>query len=112
MKRMIEILAASTILLSTSACSSSDETATYGEEGYVVDESSYEGGEVYGDGNDLNGSDLTFHGYDCTEDCSGHEAGYAWAEENYITDPDNCGGNSQSFIEGCIAYAEENGGVF
>ena len=26
----------------------------------------------------------TFSGYDCTEDCSGHEAGYNWAEENDI----------------------------
>jgi|YNPMSStandDraft_1061717.scaffolds.fasta_scaffold23882_2 hypothetical protein len=50
----------------------------------------------------------TFHGYICTEDCSGHEAGYEWAEEHDITDPDDCGGNSQSFIEGCQAYAEEN----
>ena len=50
-----------------------------------------------------------FHGYACTVDCSGHEAGYAWAEEHDITDPDDCGGNSQSFIEGCRAYAEENG---
>lgn len=50
--------------------------------------------------------DLTFAGYECTQDCSGHEAGYAWAEENNITDPDDCGGNSQSFIEGCMAYAE------
>jgi hypothetical protein len=49
-----------------------------------------------------------FHGYTCTEDCSGHEAGYAWAEEHDITDPDQCGGNSESFIEGCRAYAEEN----
>ena len=48
----------------------------------------------------------TFHGYECTVDCSGHEAGYAWAEENGITDPGDCGGNSQSFIEGCIAYTE------
>ena len=112
MKRMIQILAASTILLNISACSSSDEATAYDEEGYVVDESGYDGGAAYGDSSDLYGSDLTFHGYEWTEDCSGHEAGYAWAEENYITDPDNCGGNSQSFIEGCIAYAEENGGVF
>lgn len=48
-----------------------------------------------------------FHGYECTEDCSGHEAGYAWAERHDIDDPDDCGGNSQSFIEGCQAYAEE-----
>jgi hypothetical protein len=37
----------------------------------------------------------------------GHEAGYEWAEENDIDDPDDCGGNSDSFIEGCQAYAEE-----
>ncbi len=49
----------------------------------------------------------TFHGYPCTQDCSGHEAGYEWAGENDITDPDDCSGNSNSFIEGCEAYAEE-----
>ena len=56
-------------------------------------------------------SGLTFHGYDCTVDCSGHEAGYEWAEEHDITDPSDCSGNSQSFIEGCQAYAEERGGI-
>lgn len=50
----------------------------------------------------------TFHGYDCTENCSGHEAGYEWAEENDIDDPDDCDGNSNSFNEGCEAYVEEN----
>lgn len=50
----------------------------------------------------------TFAGYECTEDCSGHEAGYEWAAEQEIADPDDCGGNSDSFIEGCVAYAEEN----
>lgn len=50
---------------------------------------------------------LEFHGYPCTEDCSGHEAGYEWAADKGIADPDDCGGNSQSFIEGCQAYAEE-----
>lgn len=49
----------------------------------------------------------TFLGYPCTEDCSGHQAGYDWAEENVIDDPDDCGGSSQSFYEGCVAYAEE-----
>lgn len=50
---------------------------------------------------------LTYRGYACLEDCSGHEAGYEWAEEQGVTDPDECSGNSDSFIEGCIAYAEE-----
>ena len=50
----------------------------------------------------------TFQGYECTVDCSGHEAGYEWANRNGITDPGDCGGNSQSFVEGCQAFAEEN----
>lgn len=52
-------------------------------------------------------SSPTFMGYSCTNDCSGHEAGYEWAEENDVDDPDDCDGNSESFIEGCQAYAEE-----
>ncbi|WP_235582254.1 hypothetical protein [Rhizobacter sp. Root1221] len=48
-------------------------------------------------------------GYACTVDCSGHEVGYEWAEENDIDDPDDCGGKSESFIEGCRSYAEEQG---
>ena len=48
-----------------------------------------------------------FGGYPCIGDCSGHEAGYDWAEENGIDDPDDCDGNSDSFIEGCQSYAEE-----
>lgn len=52
-------------------------------------------------------NELHFRGYSCTSDCSGHEAGYAWAEEQGISDPDDCGGNSLSFEEGCRAYAEE-----
>ncbi len=51
-----------------------------------------------------------FKGYECTVDCSGHEAGYQWAEEKGIDDPEDCGGNSESFIEGCRAYAEEQQG--
>ena len=49
-----------------------------------------------------------FYGYTCTDDCSGHEAGYQWAEDNAITSPDDCSGNSDSFLEGCESYAEEN----
>ncbi len=50
----------------------------------------------------------TFNGYDCTEDCSGHDAGYQWAEENDISDEYDCDGNSNSFNEGCVSYVEEN----
>ena len=43
--------------------------------------------------------------FGCTEDCSGHEAGFEWAKQNEITDG-WCGGNSESFIEGCQAYED------
>lgn len=55
----------------------------------------------------LDGANGSFAGQGCTQDCGGHEAGYAWAEEKGITDPDHCGGKSWSFIEGCRAYAEQ-----
>lgn len=49
----------------------------------------------------------TFHGYDCKTDCSGHEAGYVWAAKHMYDDPAQCRGKSQSFIEGCQAWIEE-----
>lgn len=49
-----------------------------------------------------------FHGYPCTQDCSGHKAGYAWAEKKGITERENCGGKSNSFIEGCFAWVEDH----
>lgn len=49
----------------------------------------------------------TFGGYECTEDCSGHKAGYEWAEENNISDESDCNGASTSFNEGCQAYIED-----
>lgn len=66
--------------------------------GHYNDEFGYD--EEYGTG-------ITRDNWSCTNDCSGHEAGYEWAEESGIDDPYNCGGNSQSFIEGCEAYANE-----
>ncbi len=51
--------------------------------------------------------DRTFGGNLCTDDCSGHSAGYLWAEENQITDQNQCDGNSNSFIEGCMTFAED-----
>ena len=52
-----------------------------------------------------------FGGYECTVDCSGHEAGYTWAEQHDITDGDDCDtagehSNSPSFAEGCHAYVD------
>ena len=53
----------------------------------------------------------TFAGYDCTVDCSGHEAGYKWAEEHDISDGEDCDragerSNSPSLAEGCHAYVD------
>jgi len=48
----------------------------------------------------------TFDGYECTADCSGHQAGYDWAEQNDIDDEDACDTPSQSFNEGCQSYVE------
>jgi hypothetical protein len=55
--------------------------------------------------------DKAWNGYACTVDCSGHEAGHDWAEENAIDDTDDCNGNSNSFNEGCQEYVEENADV-
>ena len=55
----------------------------------------------------------TFGGYDCTYDCSGHKAGYEWAEAKGITDEEQCedilvtAPNRTSFYEGCKAYVED-----
>ena len=35
---------------------------------------------------------------------SGHHAGFEWAEKN---NPSSCGGNSNSFIEGCEEYQRQ-----
>lgn len=48
-----------------------------------------------------------FGGYACIGDCSEDKAGYRWAEQNGITDPDACTGKSGSFIEGCRVYARQ-----
>ena len=32
----------------------------------------------------------SFWKYECTEDCSWHEAGYEWAEDNWIDNEDDC----------------------
>ena len=55
-----------------------------------------------------------FDGYACREDCSGHEAGYRWAEEHDITDVEDCEAagehsNSPSFAEGCESYVNGEG---
>jgi hypothetical protein len=47
--------------------------------------------------------------HECSDDCSGHAAGYRWAELHSITDESDCplNGNAVSFYEGCLVYAED-----
>lgn len=44
----------------------------------------------------------------CLGYCSGHKAGYEWAEQNGISSEGDCDGNSDTFNEGCTNYV--NGG--
>lgn len=53
-----------------------------------------------------------FHGWKCAWDCSAHQAGYAWAAEHKIVNPQDCqrgSERSESFIEGCWAYTGAEG---
>jgi len=55
----------------------------------------------------------TFGGDKCTVDCSGHKAGYEWAESKGITAREQCvdilkiAPKRTSFYEGCLAYVED-----
>lgn len=108
-------------LLMTGACSSSDgddyETDNSTEMG-----SSLEGGEEAGGGYSVGEARADFDEdaardaaeeevasesyqsigtpYGCTQDCSGHEAGFAWRRDNGYATP----GNSNSFDEGGRAF--------
>lgn len=53
-------------------------------------------------------SAATFDGNQCLGDCSGHQAGYGWAEQNGIDDESSCSTPSASFNEGCQSYIDEN----
>ena len=97
-----------TCVLSLVAVSGCDKRQSDPDEDEVVAGETYDEYDQRRDG--LNGSQGTFEGKGCTQDCSGHEAGYAWAEDKGITDPDDCGGKSWSFIEGCRAFAEQASG--
>lgn len=100
-----------------SADDGSDEDTDGAIDRYGYGASSYDeerGDETYDEfdqrRDQLGSSYGTFGGYGCTVDCSGHEAGYEWAQQNGISETYQCGGNSWSFIEGCKAYVEEQGG--
>lgn len=103
MKYLLPLL----ILLLLTGCSesakvedtASEETSTYDDIEVAEEAATAEEAPTY--------SGQSFDGNPCIGDCSGHEAGYQWAEENGITDPDNCSTPSNSFNEGCQSYVEE-----
>jgi hypothetical protein len=88
-------------MLALTACSPAPPDAASATPAAATKPAGNDGTETY---QDAHGSGA------CTQDCSGHNAGYAWAREHGITDPGDCSGNSESFIEGCQAYANDHGG--
>lgn len=48
-----------------------------------------------------------YRGHQCSDDCSGHIAGYQWAKKNQLDDPAKCGETLESFREGCVIYTKE-----
>lgn len=54
-----------------------------------------------------------FGGYECTDDCSGHKAGYEWAQARGLKSATACETllmrwpNRNSFYEGCLTYLAE-----
>jgi len=73
------------LVILTGACNSSSGSANDNEEQGEASQECHEPENPYDEG-------------------SGHYAGFQWAEEH---DPTSCGGNSQSFIEGCEEYQEQ-----
>lgn len=56
-----------------------------------------------------------FGGYPCVDDCSGHKAGYDWADQHAVGAPAECedilrrSPDQTSFYEGCVVYTEDPG---
>ena len=50
---------------------------------------------------------LMYKGYPCTKDCSGHMAGYAWAQQRNIVNPQELPTDTNnSFYEGMLSFTE------
>lgn len=54
-------------------------------------------------------TEKSFNGDECLSDCSGHEAGFKWAQDHHIHDEEICEragdhSDSPSFAEGCSAF--------
>jgi hypothetical protein len=54
----------------------------------------------------------SFGPYRCEDDCSGHDAGWTWAQQKRVSRPTQCeGSGSNSFMEGCLYYLEVRGRI-
>lgn len=98
------------ISLALSACGSSGSSASYEEQDFASDERAEFDEDSARDEAVSGLSDQTFQDVGdtsrCTKDCSGHDAGWQWAQDNDVTDSSECSG-SGSFEDGCQAYVEE-----
>jgi len=108
MRKFVALATFFTIL--TSACGGSSGSSGAGYR--YADDASSETGFDEDAARDRAADDLSYESYSsigepygCTDDCSGHEAGFEWAKENDVTDG-SCYGDSESFNEGCQAYAD------
>ena len=52
-------------------------------------------------------TELTFYGRTCTKDCSGHNAGHAWAQQHKVANAADCASGSPSFTGGCQVAAQQ-----
>jgi hypothetical protein len=50
---------------------------------------------------------IWFGDFICTNDCSGHEAGFLWAKQKSVLDEAECKGNSDAFEQGCFSFVKE-----
>lgn len=93
-----------------SYCAHPGAERNYESEGYALTRSEPDPGDFAADIRaDLASSTYSgeSYSYGCTDDCSGHEAGWAWAAENGIEATEQCYGNSASFDDGCRTFIEE-----
>ncbi len=105
--RVVVLLAAFLTGLTLAACSGSG--ADEADYGYASDAGVAADAVADSvDAADVDALDVEVPDFDnCIDDCSGHEAGFQWAQDQDVTDSSECGGKSNSFIEGCEAFAQQ-----
>jgi hypothetical protein len=48
-----------------------------------------------------------FGGYQCTDRCRDHAAGFQWARQMRLKHPSQCSGPTQSYVQGCQTYSRD-----